>query len=259
MSTTSLRHRVTPSPRHLAAYILLATTALYTQYYAIFLPIGLTIYAVWRWRRNLRALLLWLGAQVIVALLYLPWVLYAAAEAGAVHQPEDRGGCRSAAWPASVLCATPVRFPGRSSGRAVGMLGGRSLSPALDVVDRLDFVCEVACAGGGVWAYGSHGVSESKPHPHAHAPTRPHPRTASRHRPRHRAHPRLADLLAGAVFPGTRERLLILGLPPLILLVAPRAGCTLDTLARSRFHRTRPVDRDFSRQPGRVLRRPALF
>ena len=62
----------------LMVYIILSAAALYTQYYAIFLPIGLTIYATWRWRRDLRALLIWLGAQVVVALLYLPWVLYAA-------------------------------------------------------------------------------------------------------------------------------------------------------------------------------------
>ena len=74
-----LRASSPPSPASpLLAYILLATAALYTQYYAIFLPIGLTIYAAWRWRRDLRALLIWLGAQVVVALLYLPWVLYAA-------------------------------------------------------------------------------------------------------------------------------------------------------------------------------------
>ena len=65
-------------PWSIVAYVLLATTALYTQYYAIFLPIGLTIYAAWHWRRDLRALSIWLGAQVVVALLYLPWVLYAA-------------------------------------------------------------------------------------------------------------------------------------------------------------------------------------
>ncbi len=75
--------KVSPSPRlrtsiPLLVYIILSTAALYTQYYAIFLPIGLTIYAAWRWRRDLRALLIWLGAQGIVALLYLPWVLYAA-------------------------------------------------------------------------------------------------------------------------------------------------------------------------------------
>ena len=74
----SLCLHVTPSPHHLVTYILLTTAALYTQYYAIFLPVGLTIYATWCWRRDLRVLLTWLGAQVIVALLYLPWVIYAA-------------------------------------------------------------------------------------------------------------------------------------------------------------------------------------
>ncbi len=72
---------VSPRPRvsaSLPVYILLTTLALYTQYYAIFLPLGLTFYAAWRWRRDVRALGRWLAAQVVVALLYLPWVLYAA-------------------------------------------------------------------------------------------------------------------------------------------------------------------------------------
>ncbi len=59
------------------AYVLLASAALYTQYYAVFLPIGLTIYSGWRWRRNLPALARWLAAQAVVVLLYLPWVIYA--------------------------------------------------------------------------------------------------------------------------------------------------------------------------------------
>lgn len=63
---------------HPIAYILLASAALYTQYYAVFLPIGLTIYAAWRWRRHPTALARWLAAQAAVALLYLPWVIYAA-------------------------------------------------------------------------------------------------------------------------------------------------------------------------------------
>ena len=61
-----------------AAYIIFATAALYTQYYAIFLPIGLTLYACWRWRRDGSALVRWLAAQIVVAVLYLPWVIYAA-------------------------------------------------------------------------------------------------------------------------------------------------------------------------------------
>ncbi|MGQ9491745.1 MAG: glycosyltransferase family 39 protein [Anaerolineae bacterium] len=74
----SLRLRVPVSPHHLVTYILLTTLALYTQYYAIFLPAGLSLYAAWRWRRDLRALARWLAAQALVALFYLPWALYAA-------------------------------------------------------------------------------------------------------------------------------------------------------------------------------------
>jgi len=59
-------------------YVLLATAALYTQYYAVFLPVGLTLYALWRWRRDPAALGRWLAAQIAVAVLYLPWVIYAA-------------------------------------------------------------------------------------------------------------------------------------------------------------------------------------
>lgn len=65
-------------PAAYTAYILLTTLALYTQYYAVFLPIGLTLYALWRWRGDRPALLRWLAAQGAVALLYLPWVIYAA-------------------------------------------------------------------------------------------------------------------------------------------------------------------------------------
>jgi hypothetical protein len=44
----------------------------------VFLPIGFTLYAFWRWRRHPRPLAAWLGLQAIAALIYLPWVLYAA-------------------------------------------------------------------------------------------------------------------------------------------------------------------------------------
>ena len=59
------------------AYVILTTLALYTQYYAIFLPIALTLYAVIWWRKDLRSLARWLGLQAVVALLYLPWAIYA--------------------------------------------------------------------------------------------------------------------------------------------------------------------------------------
>jgi 4-amino-4-deoxy-L-arabinose transferase-like glycosyltransferase len=60
-----------------AAYVVLTTLALYTQYYAIFLPIGLTIFALWYWRKGPRLILCWLGLQAISVVLYLPWVIYA--------------------------------------------------------------------------------------------------------------------------------------------------------------------------------------
>ncbi|HEY63257.1 MAG TPA: hypothetical protein G4O02_01680 [Caldilineae bacterium] len=60
------------------SYVLLTLAALYTQYYAAMLPIAFTLYALWRWRREPRRLAQWMGWQVLVALGYLPWVLYAA-------------------------------------------------------------------------------------------------------------------------------------------------------------------------------------
>lgn len=59
------------------AYVALVTLALYTQYYTAFLPIGLTIFAAWHWRRAPKRLPGWFGLQAISALLYLPWVIYA--------------------------------------------------------------------------------------------------------------------------------------------------------------------------------------
>ena len=59
-------------------YILSTTAALYTQYYAAFLPLACTLFALWHWRRAPRRLLGWLGAQLVIVLAYLPWLLYAA-------------------------------------------------------------------------------------------------------------------------------------------------------------------------------------
>jgi 4-amino-4-deoxy-L-arabinose transferase-like glycosyltransferase len=72
-----------PRKWDLALYVLLTTAALYTQYYVVFLPIGLTLFALWQWWRGRgaagsgKALGYWLGAQAAAALLYLPWVIYA--------------------------------------------------------------------------------------------------------------------------------------------------------------------------------------
>lgn len=65
----------------LVVYVAAVTLALYTQYYAGFLAAGLALaglLVIWRRRDGGRPALLWLGAQVLVVLLYLPWLLYAA-------------------------------------------------------------------------------------------------------------------------------------------------------------------------------------
>jgi 4-amino-4-deoxy-L-arabinose transferase-like glycosyltransferase len=64
----------------LAAYIVAMTLALYTQYYAAFLLIGLAtagVWVLWRQRAPLGRFGWWIGAQVTVGLLYLPWLRYA--------------------------------------------------------------------------------------------------------------------------------------------------------------------------------------
>ncbi len=60
------------------SYALLVLAALYTQYYAALLPLGFTLYALWHWRRHPRRLARWVGLHILIALGYLPWVLYAA-------------------------------------------------------------------------------------------------------------------------------------------------------------------------------------
>lgn len=67
--------------RWLAGYVAAITLALYTQYYAGFLAAGLTIAGLavlWRRRADRERSLTWLAAQGIAALLYLPWLIYAA-------------------------------------------------------------------------------------------------------------------------------------------------------------------------------------
>ena len=212
-----------PHPTPLLPYILLTTAALYTQYYAIFLPVGLTIYAAWCWRRDLRALLAWLGAQVIVALLYLPWVIYAAPKLAPyisqkIAADADRPlgafaylarhlaaflvghleGPLARWWPAALLLLLPlligwVLTAKRRGGVAVSGRGGRTESGGRSAGDT------------------------------THTPTQPHAQTPI---------PLLATVILTALilgwlislrapfFPARGERLLILALPPFILLAA---------------------------------------
>ena len=65
----------------LVGYAAAMTLALYTQYYAAFLLAGIAVaggLVLWRRQAGRERLLIWLAAQGVVALLFLPWVLYAA-------------------------------------------------------------------------------------------------------------------------------------------------------------------------------------
>ncbi len=64
----------------LAGYVAAITLALYTQYYALFLLIALAAagWAVqWRVQAGRQRMLLWLAAQGAALLLFIPWLLYA--------------------------------------------------------------------------------------------------------------------------------------------------------------------------------------
>ena len=58
-------------------YVLATAAALYTEYYAAFLPLAHLLWAAIRWRRQPRRLLPLLLADSLVALLYLPWIALA--------------------------------------------------------------------------------------------------------------------------------------------------------------------------------------
>lgn len=65
----------------LAGYVAAITLTLYTQYYAAFLLAGLAIaggVVLWRRQAGQERVLLWLAAQGGAVLLFLPWLLYAA-------------------------------------------------------------------------------------------------------------------------------------------------------------------------------------
>jgi 4-amino-4-deoxy-L-arabinose transferase-like glycosyltransferase len=60
-----------------AGYVGATAAAMYSQYYAAFLPLAQTTYVLAQGRRARRVLIPWLMAQVVLAILYLPWLLYA--------------------------------------------------------------------------------------------------------------------------------------------------------------------------------------
>jgi uncharacterized membrane protein len=78
-----LARRSAPEPRDrglLLAYIVAATLGLYAQYYMGLLLVGLTVTGLgllWRRPRVVGRLVTWLLAQAVVLLLFLPWLLFA--------------------------------------------------------------------------------------------------------------------------------------------------------------------------------------
>jgi len=58
-------------------YVLATSLAMYTHYYAAFIPLFQTIFVLLHWRRYRAILGWWLLAQVALVLLYVPWVVYA--------------------------------------------------------------------------------------------------------------------------------------------------------------------------------------
>jgi len=55
-------------------FILAELAALYTHYFEAFILLALNIFVLAFWRRRRAKLLTWLGAQFVLAALYLPWV-----------------------------------------------------------------------------------------------------------------------------------------------------------------------------------------
>ncbi len=62
---------------HWALYVLVTCLAMYTQYYAAFVPVVQTVFLLAAYWRCRALLVKWLGAQIVLLLVYLPWVLYA--------------------------------------------------------------------------------------------------------------------------------------------------------------------------------------
>jgi uncharacterized membrane protein len=56
-------------------YIVVTSTAMYTQYYAVFVPVFQTIFALLWLRQRRRFVAKWLGAQVVLLLVYIPWLM----------------------------------------------------------------------------------------------------------------------------------------------------------------------------------------
>ncbi len=58
-------------------YVVVTSLAMYTQYYAAFVPAAQTLFLLIRFRRHKSLLPRWIGAQVALLVAYIPWLLYA--------------------------------------------------------------------------------------------------------------------------------------------------------------------------------------
>lgn len=62
---------------HWVAYVVVTSLAMYTQYYAAFVPAAQTLFLLLRFRRHKHILPRWIGAQIALLVAYIPWLLYA--------------------------------------------------------------------------------------------------------------------------------------------------------------------------------------
>ncbi|RLT41405.1 MAG: hypothetical protein DWI57_06995, partial [Chloroflexi bacterium] len=67
----------TADPGSWVGYVVATAALLYTEYYAVLLPLSHGLWALWHFRRQMRRLLPLLAGWIAVALAYLPWLLYA--------------------------------------------------------------------------------------------------------------------------------------------------------------------------------------
>lgn len=89
---TSSSDRWQGGGRYLAAFVVLELAALYCHYYEAFILLALNLFVLLTTWRQWRKLLTWLGAQVVLALLYLPYPLILSNRVAAYGEGSGREG-----------------------------------------------------------------------------------------------------------------------------------------------------------------------